>query len=1402
MVLSSLALPRDTVSLLASRHYEYASMSSILLVPIHLDALLLTRDRPFVEARADFTRLPYADETRDVNPDTPYVGESIIATPFQDQNLYLTAGIHLHWALPDALTRGAQTRQGTSFPRVPNRWLVTRSRPDAAGAPAIEDQWIVESDYLHPDGAANTAGSVNIPVTPDPVNRKYQPFRYLGRKVPLDAWQPNDPQAEYLDRLTAVGYGEPAFAAFYPNCHSVFGFYDPRYDDASAHGLRYDVIGWYSHGDQDHLASAVRDARAAYQREHAGQMPDAAALAEAIKQSLGWAAALSPDQEFPEQMLCYARMAFDLSDGLNELPEVGAGTAIAVGNTGTEALAAYLASAVDPWRKLTIEEQLEALLLAFRLENRRLDVGMKFQEARHENGFRAISSGSLWIIRPESAVSSPADAEAAQEQLALPLALAEQLSQVNLLQQSYDQAQHEIESLRRQLFADWYKYMLCLYPPEGDRESYPSPDEVRHYIERKDIAPLRAAIAAAGAVQLQRDESGNLRQAAAGDSAPASLAASLARALNSLIGALDTLGAQAPPPSAPYALRSIEAPRYWQPNDPVVLLAGPAAEASHRHGQDGRLRADGALECQILPDAAIQSLIPANLARVRERIDAIQRAATGETIAFSTWNRPAWNPFLLQWEVEFFPLKSRSNLRPDSGHYLPDFITANYDLPTVAPDLAVRPGKGAILEAANIYSGTSILTPYAGARLGGEIAAFLRAQVLAGYCAARSLANPGDDQLEEMLGAWIADIRSWYEGVHQADLATAAGQAGDPIYTAIRAYQALRGLPALSQALGGFNEALLMHRQTLQLDIADPLGFGDYQPFARQVRDFVAGSNRSAAQPGYDFNPLRSGALKLLRLRLVDTFGQARDLDCGNVVTTEQMTVPANPYLVALAPRIAQPARLNFRWLSASAGAQEMNDHPATSPICGWIVPNTLDGTLMIYDAAGQALGSISPLSGWLAAPGDPAPIAAAAIANPYLRRVVLYLLADHGADFLRDFMAALDMTLANIDPESAGQHASLALLIGRPIAVARAFVNLELQGRPAVHQSWNAFRQDMRRNIRDTDDFTRVQFPIRVGEYLQLNDGLVGYWKEAGDRYDGDVFYAPQCDGITNPRIRSHADEPFNLLQSVQAPPQVLTMLLDPRGAIHATCAIAPTKSIDIPADQYAAALQAIEATFFSAPILMDAGRVNLPLPSEPGYAWSWLQHERAGWSEVSTTPTVRRQPFVDALGGSIWDRLLDREVGWLAPIAGDASGASVVAVGSRAAASLGAEFAGVEPAIRAMLDRASAPTLARTAFLAQAATAIGAPAWEQLCDPAIGWLVAAAGQDTAVVAAKDRRAAASLPGMFAGLERQIDAAIDLSLSQINPVNTRAAFAARQELREGWLKLRRSAEAAAAATK
>ena len=128
-------------------------MSNILFVPIILDALVADQKVSIAKQGANFSELPYQDsEFIDLQPDTAYLASSIGYKPFNNVGS-INPGVHLHWALPDALTQGKAGEGGSSktltMPRVPNRWLVIKRRSDDS----IAQQWIVESDYLHPIGS-------------------------------------------------------------------------------------------------------------------------------------------------------------------------------------------------------------------------------------------------------------------------------------------------------------------------------------------------------------------------------------------------------------------------------------------------------------------------------------------------------------------------------------------------------------------------------------------------------------------------------------------------------------------------------------------------------------------------------------------------------------------------------------------------------------------------------------------------------------------------------------------------------------------------------------------------------------------------------------------------------------------------------------------------------------------------------------------------------------------------------------------------------------------------------------------------------------------------------------------------------------------------------------------------
>jgi hypothetical protein len=1372
--------------------------ASVLMVPVHLDALVLRESRPVVGALADFTRLPYLAGGRDVNSDTGYLSEAILADPLANQGLRLAAGIHLHWALPDALTRAGSRAHGMAFPAVPDRWLVLRGR---TGQEDHDAGWVVESDYLHPAGATAATGSVAYPVSPGP-GQQAPPFRYLGRVVPLADWVAADPAAERLTGLTAVGYGEPTFAAFYPNCRNVFGLHDgdvPVADDA-LRGLRYDVLGWYSDGGEDYLASLLRST--------APRDP-----AQALREVARWAVARPAGGTVPARMACYGRLTFAPAGDVSSAPATSPVT-VAVGNSGPEALCAYLADAIGGVRPLVTEEQLEAMLLAPRLEQGGTDLGIRFSQALHEAGFVARPAGSLWTLRQQTTAAA-ADAVGSARRTAASAALpgdlapaldrlGHALNELNRAQQAYDRATDEIGSLGEQLFFDWYRYVLCAYPPAGTGEDYPDIDSVRRLIERRGLPTVRAAVQAAGLMVNEPGDDGTAQPTAA-DGDPGSLASAVVRATEQVRALLADLAASPAMSQASLAHRMepVEAPRYWEPAEPVVLLAGETLSASVKHGQDGRLHADGLLDCQVVAAVAATPATAEEAATLARVVATLAPADGREQIGYRTWISQDWHPLLMAWAVEVWPTATGAG-----PGYPPGFLTDGWQLADDEPELRLRDGRGVLSPASTVYTGTSILTPYA---------QDLQVRRLAGYVMG---IYQREHQLpampEEDAAAYLA-VPANFEQVQQwvAAKSPPRGPEPDPVATAVDALMRLRGVPSLSQSLGGFNDALLTRRHTLQLDVADPLGFDDYRAFTAAVGPYVqgpppgqlaapdgallppylSGGNRTAPQPLGTFQPIRSGAFRVLRLRLLDAFGRVLDLDWDRVISSRLLPAAAGGDLITLPPRFVQPARLNFRWLSADLGDQQLTELASHSPVCGWMLPNHFAESLAFYTADGTALGSIDRAGRWRVAPGA-VPVSPDQVPDPHLGAVIGYLLGKDPA-FLRKFHGAVDSALERIDPPILTSQQDTAVIVGRPLAVVRASVDLQLQGLPAADQTWTALRHDLRSGTRQTAGFTGVGVPVRIGDYRQLSDGLVGYWVETPGGFD-DVFNAPLSDPVDDPGIRTHAGGEIAIWQAPGSPAQTLTMLVDPRGSLHATCGVLPVKTIDIPAGQYADALGRIEVTFPTGPILSSARDVEVPLPAGQDDAWSWVEATPAGWRRTWTQPTVDRQAFLDGLARALWERLTGRTVQWLRPVSEDPPAAAVVAVRDRVAASLAPWPAGIDAELDQILGPSPGAVLTLADFAAAAAPAIGTPAWDQLLDRAVGWLSPGSGADLARVTVGEATAVPSLPAPLAGLDAVLRSVLDLTQRRIlSPAPDPGPHSAgAQQIREGWLSLRRLEDA------
>ncbi|HEX6391305.1 MAG TPA: hypothetical protein VFZ89_17715, partial [Solirubrobacteraceae bacterium] len=115
-----------------------------LLVPVHVDAMVLSplaaAQTPFLRGRPDYERL---HDMLPIGP-PPFGGDSGCAP---------APGVYLHWTLPAPLRRAVHEpdKGTTTFPPLPNRWALTRSRDGAAPL-----TWLIESDHLDPLNGTNS----------------------------------------------------------------------------------------------------------------------------------------------------------------------------------------------------------------------------------------------------------------------------------------------------------------------------------------------------------------------------------------------------------------------------------------------------------------------------------------------------------------------------------------------------------------------------------------------------------------------------------------------------------------------------------------------------------------------------------------------------------------------------------------------------------------------------------------------------------------------------------------------------------------------------------------------------------------------------------------------------------------------------------------------------------------------------------------------------------------------------------------------------------------------------------------------------------------------------------------------------------------------------------------------
>ncbi|WP_331768101.1 hypothetical protein [Embleya sp. NBC_00896] len=1334
------------------------------IVPLNVTAMRVsTTDESnvtggFAGRTAAFDLLPHTDSATEAGTGDTVWRPLQSDDPPSDR---LGAGIHLHWELPEYFKRGVRNPDtgAIEFPTAPSRWLVVRSlrafdeKTGSHGA-LSHASWVVESDYvsatLPPADGGRPRPAVTVPLTsPDDV-----PYMYMGRVVSAEAWDPaTERPTDYLGaytagdgaahRLTSIGFVGPAFAGYYPDCNSVFGFWDTLADvpevwqvpeSASPISFRftYNVTGWLAPHD-DPLTGFAATVTAGYdayvahcaaERVTVTETPADACVSMAAH-SFGWdfdAAAITYTQaadktivtlDAPSETLCSggihdivwdcAQTSFlatpegvvDRSDEVN----------LALGNTTVEAVSALIRGDLAALRGERDEfDDYEASLNALQLgllheleaDGNSLPA---LDEALHTRAFAQVDGGHTWIVQPAST-----DGADTTREPTLPLCLAERLAALNRAQRVYDQDRERLATIRGQLFMDWLIYVKQ-FVAQGD----PVVDtaSLSAFLATTTGGEMHAVLAADAAVGLLHYavDASNECTGVSTSSAKTSKAAQVVVAFDAVASALRTAEAQ-------WRLDAVPARPFAMPTDPVLVMEGSRVEPARRNGPttsiavrtdtqlidklvlsggSGDRSVDGASlpglpeppaampaarTCAMLlaeaalldplyaPEIAAATAAPAvaitgcqggqgapdgglyatvhapGYVRTANPVASV-RSPSPLSIAFTNSGGHALAPDAVGWNAQAsLPASSPRGEDP----FLPVWLTWHIMLDPLARGVDGRYSPGTLVE--------RFVPDGAAGDLTYPVPAAFTTGAPVAYSGAVVLSKKPMVGLTRQIDRYLTDLSTDTTDTTDDGLRSARDD--------------FAGRRVMSQALGGFNLAQTLRTPIPQIPVENLVKFDVL------TNAIAAGATANPGDTWYDtgfntlspistgllaeynFGPLRAGFLEIEDLKVIDVFGRRITLTTKSRTDTGALEVrtavafsPAagdsvNAKRAYLPPRVLAPSRIDAHWLSAahndgtSGNTGEVvttNEHPATSPVCGWIVADHLDLALRFHDADGSVIGSFGlehddnvyrtgagdnltdpggqDLASDVGLPGAPEHV------NPNIA-ALMWFIHDRPAGFLIDLMDAIERSDRFINPATAAQDVSSAVLTGRPLAVVRCVLGVSTAGgllpvsqantsptdalARAVHNGWTDYAA---RQADTAAGLDRLTIPLRLGDLTNIEDGLVAFLPETASNTPYTTVSAPTApedgaNGVTRP---SHETLPPTL----NGPPLTVTALVDPRAALHVTTPLLPTVALKLPPEHYLRAMRQLALTFITRPVLKDPRGWTLPLPVEPGHEWSW---------------------------------------------------------------------------------------------------------------------------------------------------------------------------------------------------
>ena len=417
--------------------------------------------------------------------------------------------------------------------------------------------------------------------------------------------------------------------------------------------------------------------------------------------------------------------------------------------------------------------------------------------------------------------------------------------------------------------------------------------------------------------------------------------------------------------------------------------------------------------------------------------------------------------------------------------------------------------------------------------------------------------------------------------------------------------------------------------------------------------DYIGQVVRSAqAKPTASGTPtvLFGGTLRVDALRIVDAFGRTltpTDAVLDAAVSTVELEVEGVARTIRMRPRFQGSARWLLRLVDADqppgtpidalreAFVDQLEPEAAPNPVAGFLLPDHIDESLEAFTVVGTPLGeighdAISAAVTWEPAPGravraDAGPLVGIEAQDRLVAEVAAGLVrADAAArslpseqrpadSALVNLLRAVDTTLWTVDTFATLGAGTVAALVGRPIAVVRASLRLDIPDDLDEVTVTTAGGVAERKAKFDAlaDEFVDV----RIGTLTRSDDSVLGYF------VDDDYEHLHLVDKVleANAKLTGRSIGQLGLLGSTTAPATttlahpylvtdgvlrlrprqttMLTLLMLPMGKVHLTSGVLPRKELGLADSWFTRGMKRLMPSVRVGPLLVDPAEIRLPL-------------------------------------------------------------------------------------------------------------------------------------------------------------------------------------------------------------